>query len=147
MFKHILVAIDGSELALQALRHATGLGRACGSRLSVVFVVNPYPFVGVGTDFAYGQAQYLQAANGEADAAIAEAEAALAAHADGLPHQVLRVEADSIQAGILDTATAQRADLIVVGSHGRSALEKLVLGSVTQRVLSGSHLPVLVVRD
>jgi nucleotide-binding universal stress UspA family protein len=147
MFKHILVAIDGSELALQALRAATDLSRTCGSRMTVVFVVNPYPFVGVGTDFAYGQAQYLQAANGEADAALAEVETVLAASAQGVPHQVLRVEADSIQAGILDTATRQHADLIVVGSHGRSALEKLVLGSVTQRVLSGSHLPVLVVRD
>jgi nucleotide-binding universal stress UspA family protein len=147
MFKHILVAIDGSELSLQALRSATELGRACGGRLSAVFVVNPYPFVGVGTDFAYGQAQYLQAANGEADAALSEVEARLAAEAAGVPYRVLRVEADSVHAGILDTATAQRADLIVVGSHGRSAFEKLVLGSVTQRVLSGSHLPVLVVRD
>lgn len=147
MFKHILVAVDGSELALQALRTAVELGRTCGSRLSVVFVVNPYPFVGVGTDFAYGQAQYLQAANSEADSALSEAGNLLASEAAGLSHQVLRVEADSVHAGILDTATAQRADLLVVGSHGRSAIEKLVLGSVTQRVLSGSHLPVLVVRD
>ncbi|MEH3085960.1 MAG: universal stress protein [Xylophilus ampelinus] len=147
MFKHILVAVDGSELALQALRTAVELGRTCGSRLSVVFVVNPYPFVGVGTDFAYGQAQYLQAANSEADSALSEAGNLLTSEAAGLSHQVLRVEADSVHAGILDTATAQRADLLVVGSHGRSAIEKLVLGSVTQRVLSGSHLPVLVVRD
>jgi len=48
---------------------------------------------------------------------------------------------------VVQSAKSIGADLIVMGSHGRSGLEKLVLGSVTQAVLSHTHLPVLVVRD
>ena len=57
------------------------------------------------------------------------------------------VEGHAIYKGILETATQIGADLIVMGSHGRKGLEKLILGSVTSQVLSHAHLPVLVVRD
>ena len=57
------------------------------------------------------------------------------------------VEAHASWRGIVETAASKEADLIVMGSHGRSGLEKLVLGSVTQAVLSHTRLPVLVVRD
>ena len=54
-------------------------------------------------------------------------------------------ESSSASRGILDAAQAVGADLIVMGSHGRRGLEKLVLGSVAQRVLAAAVLPVLVV--
>ena len=54
---------------------------------------------------------------------------------------------DQIWRAILDLAETIKAELIVMGSHGRSGLEKLVMGSVTQRVLQHTKLPVLVVRD
>ena len=56
MFKHILVPVDGSATALQAVNTAIGLAKVHGSRVTAIFVVDPYPFTGVGTDFAYGQA-------------------------------------------------------------------------------------------
>jgi nucleotide-binding universal stress UspA family protein len=57
------------------------------------------------------------------------------------------VEAHATWRGVVQAAESMKADLIVMGSHGRSGLEKLVLGSVTQAVLSHTHLPLLVVRD
>ena len=57
------------------------------------------------------------------------------------------VESNTPWRGILETATELGADIIVMGSHGRRGLEKLVLGSVAQRVISHAHVPVLVVRD
>jgi nucleotide-binding universal stress UspA family protein len=57
------------------------------------------------------------------------------------------VEGHAIYKGILETAANIGADLIVIASHGRKGLEKLILGSVTSQVLSHAHLPVLVVRD
>ena len=57
------------------------------------------------------------------------------------------IEAHAPWRGILDTAKAVGADLIVMGSHGRRGLEKVVLGSVAQRVLSHAHLSVFIVRD
>ena len=56
-------------------------------------------------------------------------------------------EGHAVHDGILRAVESTGADLIVMGSHGRRGLEKLVLGSVTQRVLGVVHIPVLVVRD
>ena len=64
---------------------------------------------------------------------------------DAITIDDIKVEANSASRGILEAAQAVGADLIVMGSHGRRGLEKLVLGSVAQRVLSGATLPVLVV--
>lgn len=145
MFKHILVPIDGSATAHLAVEKAAGLAKAFGSRVTAIFVIDPYPFTGIGTDFAYGQAEYLNAATAEANAAIKDAKAAF--EAAGLSAETSVVEARAAWRGVVETADSSGADLIVMGSHGRSGLEKLVLGSVTQAVLSHTHLPVLVVRD
>ena len=143
MFKHILVPVDGSDTALFAVQKATALAKAFGSEVTAVYVIDPYPFMGVGADFAYGQDQYLSAAS-------AEAKTALQAVADQFEGTGLKVnqrveESSSASRGILDAAQAVGADLIVMGSHGRRGLEKLVLGSVAQRVLAAAVLPVLVV--
>ena len=73
--------------------------------------------------------------------------ARIAIEAAGVAVSSSVVESHAAWRGVVETATSIPADLIVMGSHGRSGLEKLVLGSVTQAVLSHTHLPVLVVRD
>ncbi|MFT6590858.1 MAG: nucleotide-binding universal stress UspA family protein [Rhodoferax sp.] len=145
MFKHILVPVDGSTTAQLAVEKTLGLVKAFGSRVTAIFVVDPYPFTGVGTDFAYGQAEYLSAATAEANAAIQAVKTAF--EAAGVTVETSVVEAHATWRGIVQTAESVQADLIVMGSHGRSGLEKLVLGSVTQAVLSNTQLPVLVVRE
>ena len=145
MFKHILVPVDGSSTSQLAVVKAIGLAKAFGARVTAIFVVDPYPFTGVGTDFAYGQAEYLSAATAEANAAITAAKTAF--EGAGLSVDTSVIEAHAAWRGVVQAADSMQADLIVMGSHGRSGLEKLVLGSVTQAVLSHTHLPVLVVRD
>jgi nucleotide-binding universal stress UspA family protein len=145
MFKHILVPVDGSATALQAVDTAIGLAKAHGSRVTAIFVVDPYPFTGVGTDFAYGQAEYLSAATAEANTAIKAAKARF--EAAGIAVELSVVESHSAWRGVVEAAESSGADLIVMGSHGRKGLEKLVLGSVTQAVLSHTKRSVLVVRD
>lgn len=145
MFKHILVPIDGSVTAQLAVQKAIGLAKAFDARVTAIFVIDPYPFTGIGTDFAYGQAEYLSAATAEANAAIKATKDAFTAA--GLAVETSVVEAHAPWRGVVQAAESAQADLIVMGSHGRSGLEKLVLGSVTQAVLSHTHLPVLVVRD
>lgn len=145
MFKHILVPVDGSATSQLAVDKAIGLAKAFGSKVTTIFVVDPYPFTGVGTDFAYGQAEYLSAATAEAHAAIHAAKTQF--EAAGITVDTSVVEAHAAWRGVVEAASSLEADLIVMGSHGRSGLEKLVLGSVTQAVLSHTHLPVLVVRD
>ena len=145
MFKHILVPVDGSSTAQLAVEKAIGLAKAFGARVTAIFVIDPYPFTGVGTDFAYGQAEYLSAATAEANAAIKAAKTMF--EGAGVSVETSVIEAHAAWRGVVQAAESVRADLIVMGSHGRSGLEKLVLGSVTQAVLAHTHLPVLVVRD
>ena len=145
MFKHILVPVDGSDTAQKAVAKAAGLAQAFGSEVTVIYVIDPYPFTGLGSDFAYGQAEYLSAASAEARESIAAARKVLEPLGVRVHSDV--VEAHAAWRGILDKGQAIGADLLVMGSHGRRGMEKMILGSVTQAVLSHAHLPVLVVRD
>lgn len=145
MFKRILVPVDGSTTSMKAIGNAIALAKAFDGVVTAIYVIDPYPFAGVGSDFAYGQAQYLSAATAEADEAIKVAREQFASAGVLVESRV--VEARAPSRGILEAATASNADVIVMGSHGRRGLEKLVLGSVAQSVLQHAHLPVLVVRD
>ena len=145
MFKHILVPVDGSETAQKATQTAAGLARAFGSAVTVIYVIDPYPFTGLGSDFAYGQAEYLSAATAEAEQSIQAARQIL--QQAGITPQSRVVEEHATWRGVLDAAQTAGADLIVMGAHGGHGLEKRGLGSVAQRVLSHAHLPVFVVRD
>ncbi|MFT4243337.1 MAG: universal stress protein [Acidovorax sp.] len=145
MFKHILVPVDGSETAMLAVAKAAALAKTFGSAVTALHVIDPYPFTGVGADFAYGQAQYINAATAEAHAALDAAQKAMADA--GVQAATVVGEGHTVHDGILRAVESTGADLVVMGSHGRRGLEKLVLGSVTQRVLGAVHISVLVVRS
>lgn len=145
MFKHILVPVDGSETSLLAVSKAAEMAKAFASEVTAVYVLDPYPFTGVGADFAYGQAQYLSAATAEANKALEEVNKVMADA--GVPVKTLVGEGHAVHEGIARVVESIGADLVVMGSHGRRGFEKLVLGSVAQRVLQTVHVPVLVVRD
>ena len=144
MFNHILVPVDGSKTALTAVRKAAELAKVFGAAVTAVYVVDPYPFTGVGADFAYGQTQYLSAAMAEANATLDDVKRIM--DEAGMPVSTVVGEGHSVHEGILRVMESSGADLIVMGSHGKRGLEKLMLGSVTQRVLSAVKIPVLVVR-
>lgn len=145
MFKHILVPVDGSATSLSAVAKAAELAKAFGSEVTAVYVLDPYPFTGVGADFAYGQAQYLSAATAEANKALEDVNKSM--ENSGVTVKTLIGEGHAVHEGIVRVGENVGADLIVMGSHGRRGLEKLVLGSVAQRVLQSAHVPVLVVRS
>lgn len=145
MFNHILLPVDGSSSSSQAVDKAVVLAQAFSSTVTLIYVIDPYAFTGAGTDFSYGQAEYLSAATAEADEALKTARQVFEAHGVAASSSV--VEGHAVYRAILDAAEAVNADLIVMGSHGRHGLEKLILGSVTAQVLSHAHLSVLVVRD
>lgn len=146
MFKHILIPVDGSETSMKAVAKAAALAKAFGSAVTALYVIDPYPFTGVGADFAYGQAQYLSAATAEANAALDEAKSAIS-QAGVSDINTMVGEGHAVHDGIQRAVDSTGADLIVIGSHGRRGIERLVLGSVTQKVLSVARVPVLVVRE
>lgn len=145
MFEHILVPVDGSLTAALAISRAAAVAQAFNSTVTLIYVIDPYAFTGVGTDLSYGQAEYLGAATAEAKDVLNAARQMFEAH--GLEARSSVVEGHAVYRAILDAAEALDADLVVMGSHGRHGLEKLILGSVTAQVLSHAHLSVLVVRD
>lgn len=145
MFNHILVPVDGSTPSLLAARKAAQLSKIFGSAVTAVYVVDPYPFTGVGADFAYGQSQYLSAATAEANTTLDAVKAIM--DEEGVAVSTVVGEGHAVHEGIVQVMQSSGADLIVMGSQGRRGLEKLMLGSVTQRVLGAVKIPVLVVRE
>ena len=150
MYTRILIATDGSELAARGVE--AGLALAKALQASVVLVVASEPWRDVYPGDPSGMAlsselceDYRKAKQADCgrilDDARTRAEQAGVEVAAAV-HVADRTPADAI----LDTAEAQGADLVVMASHGRSGLRKLLLGSQTQAVLGRSTLPVLVVR-
>jgi nucleotide-binding universal stress UspA family protein len=145
MFKHILLATDGSAASERAAATAAGLAREQSAILTAVYVVDPYPYLGIGDTNPMGLHAYLSAARDHA--AAAHAKVLQLARASQLEVDVrLRLIEDATAAkGILATAQEEGADLIVAGSHGRTGLESLLLGSVTAKLAALASIPVLIV--
>ncbi len=146
MFKHILLATDGSAASDHAARVAVTLAREQQARLTVVYVVDPYPYLGIGETNPTGLNAYLSAARAHADAAHAKVMALCKEGGKAVDLQLRLIEDVGAVVGILETAKVDGADLIVAGSHGRTGIEKLLLGSVAAKLATLSPVPVLISR-
>ena len=146
MFRHILLATDGSAASLHAAELAVGLARTHGAKLTAVYVVDPYPYIGVGEINPMGYQAYSAAAQQQAAQAHAHIETLCTQGNQPVALQARLVEDVGAASGIVQTAEAEGADLIVVGSHGRSGIARLMLGSVSNKVVAESKVPVLVSR-
>lgn len=145
MFKHILVPLDGSSHSEVAISKAIAMAKAFNSTVTLLSVIDIYAFAGLGVDVAAGQTDYLSAATAEAKQAVDSALQLF--EAEGVAATPSIMEGQAVYKSILASAEACSADLIVMGSHGRKGLEKLVLGSVAGQVLSHTHLPVMIIRQ
>ncbi len=144
MFKHILIPVDGSKTALHAADIAIKLAAQVNAKITVVHVIHVYPYVSLGDSAVEGFDQYLSAATASASAAISAVRQRV--EAAGVRFDSRIAESNTVWRGILDAAAHTDADLIVMGTHGRGMIDRLLLGSVTQRVLSRAGVPVMVVR-
>ena len=146
MFKHILLGTDGSAASEHAAAIAVGLARTHGARLTALYVVDPYPYLGIGETNPMGFQAYMAAAQQHAAQAHAKVEALCNRAQPPVNLEVRLVEDVTAMRGIVDMAQETHADLIVVGSHGRTGISRLMLGSVAGQVVAQSTVPVLVVR-
>ena len=146
-YRHILVPTDGSEISERAVEQAVSLAAALGARLRVLHVQVSFPIslVGVGELVEPSTVDALMAATQQRAETILGEAMARAAAAGVEAEQSLLVNPKHHQA-ILEEARTHGCDLIVMASHGRRGLEGLLIGSETQRVLTQSSCPVLVVR-
>ena len=148
MYKHILVATDGSKLSLKAVRTAASLAARLDARLSGLYVMPQYipPLYAEAAVYvpATTPKEFTAAMEKEALAALASATKA-ADQAGVVLHSVKKTDLQPWSA-IIKAARAKKCDLIVMASHGRRGLSALILGSETTKVLTHSKVPVLVVR-
>jgi len=147
MFKNILLATDGSAASEHAADLAVSLASQNQARLTALYVIDPYPYLGVGEASAVGFQAYMGNAYEHAAQAHAKITALCAQRGANIDLQLRRGEDASAAEAIVRTATEENADLIVVGSHGRTGLSRLMLGSVAAKVASASPVPVLVARQ
>ena len=147
MYRRILVAVDGSDTSELALRQAIQLAKEHGARLRLVHVVDE---LAVKLGPTYTPDDFWRAAR-EAGERILEQAKVLAAKA-GIEPETKLLEIRTLGALVRRVATAivaeserWRADVLVIGTHGRRGLSKLVLGSVADGVIRTSERPVLLV--
>jgi nucleotide-binding universal stress UspA family protein len=146
MFKHILLATDGSFASEHAATLAVTLAREQGARLTAVYVVDPYPYLGIGETNPMGLNAYLSAARDHAAAAHARVVALCKGDSKPVEVQLRLIEDVAAAVGVVNAAKEERADQIVAGSHGRTGIGKLMLGSVAAKLVALSPVPVLVSR-
>lgn len=149
MYSNILCGIDGSELSTKALRHAIDLATRIGAKLTVVTVTEPSVVVAPGAEMMMVDTSSIiadldKAKEESAKAVLTEAEKL--AKAASLSVSVRHVANSPAAEGILHAAKDLGADLIVMGSHGRRGLGRLLLGSQAAEVLAHTQVPVLVVK-
>lgn len=146
MFKNILLATDGSEASAHAAQLAVNLARTHGARLTALYVVDPYPYLSIGETNPLGVQAYMAAAQQHAAQAHAKVAALCAAPGAAIALEVRMAENVSAATGIVQTARDEGADLIIMGSHGRTGIVRLMLGSVAAKVAAESPVPVLIAR-
>ncbi len=146
MFKHILIPTDGSKLSGRAASAGLQLAAALGARVTAYHAVRELdPVFTEGYSFDRKVIADLEKRAREVGQRRVEAIAALA-KAAGVPCTVLVTKAPALHEGIVAAAKQRKCDAIFMATHGRRGISKLLLGSVTQKVLAHAGVPVVVYR-
>lgn len=146
MFKTILVPTDGSPLSIKAIRSAVELAKLHQGRIVALSVAEPAPAMAVaGAGFALPEQDYD---DGErvAEAQQRAEHVVQAARAAGIEARAIVAVSTRPHEEIINAAVGQHCDVIVMASHGRKGLNRLIMGSETEKVLLNSSIPVLVFR-
>lgn len=143
MFDKILLPTDGSDLTDTAAERAIALAKLTGAGLHAVFVAEPYPYAGIGTANTAGYQEYLADSHAHGISALERITAM--AKVPGVALTTETVEGRPAES-IVETARRCGADLIVMGSHGRTGVARALLGSVAGKVVGLSPIPVMIVK-
>ncbi len=147
MYKNMLLATDGSKLSGKALAHAVGLAKPLGAKIIAFYAAPDYPMPAYADGVVYepvSRKEYAKLAQQDAEKILQEVSAKAAAA--GVECKTTYAIAAAPWEAILDAAKKNKCDAIVMASHGRKGISAILLGSETQKVLTHSKLPVIVVR-
>jgi len=147
MYERILVPTDGSALSKKAVKSAVELAAALGAEVVAVNVVPRYPRSYFEGGLAVSPSEIARVERQWSDHGQALAdEAGQAAEKAGVKARAITVRSDLVAEAILAAARKNKCDLVVMASHGRKGIKRLLLGSETQHVLTHGNIPVLVLR-
>jgi nucleotide-binding universal stress UspA family protein len=145
MFKHLLVPVDGSELAEHAVSESVALARRLGARITAFVAEPPSPAAVTG----YGASNCMRTMEEHGVEAAEHAQAVISefrsrAEAAGVAFEGVYTRSPEVDAAIVEAARCRGCDLIVMATHGRGVFGELLFGSRTRDVLARSELPLLV---
>lgn len=147
VFKHILVAVDGSATSALGLQKAIELAKDNSAALRVVHVIDVTSAFAGDSEFPVDIAEFMDAIRKTGEQVLKQAEATV--RDSGIKAESKLLEIDQFSQGIADMIAAEadawRADLIVIGSHGRRGVRRLLLGSVAEGVARIASKPVLLI--
>lgn len=145
MFKHMLIPIDGSKCASDAMRQAVELARDMHARVTLLVVTEPFHMLSAeATQIERVREEFEKYQHDHADSFLSWARRY--AEDNGVTCDTVQAEHDHPYEAIIETARKSGSDVIAMGSHGYGGVKAVVLGSVTQKVLTHCQLPVLVYR-
>lgn len=148
MYKKILIATDGSEFAKKAISHGVELAARVGATVVIVTVTQGWSAYQMAEKIQKGQANPIQdftaSMKQHADKILTEAEEI--AKAGDVSCKTVHVTNGYPAESIIETSDSEDCDLIVMATHGRRGLGRMLLGSQTAEVLGFSRIPVLVLR-
>jgi len=145
MYKHILIATDGSELSKLALQEGIALAKALDARVTVITVRTPFHVFTADPVMIADTAEQYQRHSAALANQYLDAAKSIAAKA-GVACDLVHVEHEHPYQAIIDTAQNRGCDVIQMASHGRRGMSAMVLGSETLKVLTHSAVPVIVSR-
>ncbi len=144
MFNRILVPTDGSDITQKAIDVAIGLAKSVNARLYSLSVKEPFPYSAISEMQPTPPQEFFDAQERIAATRVQQVRNTCAGA--GIQCEAHTVEALHPWEAIIEHARRYECDLIVMASHGRRGVTALLLGSETQKVLTHSKVPVLVVR-
>ena len=144
MFKRILVPTDGSDITAKAIDTSIALAKSVGAQLYTISVKEPFPYSAISEMQPTPPQEFFDAQ--ERIAAKRVQAVVERSGAAGVSCQAYTVEALHPWEAIIEHASKMECDLVVMASHGRRGVSALLLGSETQKVLTHSKVPVLIVR-
>ena len=148
MYKNLVVAIDGSNTSYKALRHAVQIACNSGSKITLVNIANPTEYMALAPEFLQEDSYEATAlANAEQTLNKAEELAKSLGATDVERHITVSVKgARDMAQQLVDFAGQNQADLLVLGTHGRTGLMHLLMGSFAETVMRQTTLPLLIIR-
>ena len=147
MYQRILVPTDGSTLSKKAVKSAIEQAAVCDAELVALYVVPRYPMSYFEGSISVSHSEVARTEKQWADKGQAVVdEVQKAAKAGGVKAKGVLARSDLVAESVIAAAKKHKCDLIVMASHGRKGISRVLLGSETQHVLTHSKLPVLVLR-